>query len=96
MNKQEKRKDGKIASRENEITINDGIKYVTEAAKQEGQVCFLYRVRGEYFASFEYWDDWIFKAYPGGRRILRPTSIKSKGADSKEEAKSIERNDDGR
>jgi hypothetical protein len=55
------------------ITIDKAIKYTTEAAKSEKRECFLYRYQatGEYFASFEYYPDWIFRAYPGGKRILR-------------------------
>jgi hypothetical protein len=44
-----------------------------EEAKHYDKVCYLYLVSGghsEYGISFTYWDNWLFRAYPGGRKSL--------------------------
>jgi hypothetical protein len=47
------------------------IKEVVERSKNEFKVCYMYIVSGKgYGASFRYWKDWLFKAYPGGRTML--------------------------
>lgn len=52
---------------------------VAKMAQDEGRVCYLFangpidNLRLE--ASHQYWHDWVFKAYPGGRKIL---SVKGK------------------
>jgi hypothetical protein len=46
---------------------------VVNMAKEHDRVCYLYQSRGgfcEFGASFLYWSDWLFKAYPGGRKQL--------------------------
>jgi len=44
-----------------------------EMAKKEGRVCYLYHNKignSEYSASSHNWGDWLFRAYPGGRKSL--------------------------
>jgi hypothetical protein len=55
------------------MTIDQAAVEVVKMAEEEGRVCYLYRRSGKfrYGASFAYWGDWIFKAYPGGRKELR-------------------------
>ena len=43
---------------------------VVKMARASGKQCYLYKTKACYIASFQYWDDWLFKAYPGGRKIL--------------------------
>lgn len=47
---------------------------VVQMAKAERRLYYLYK-KGpsgncEYRASWKYWDDWLFKAYPSGRKVL--------------------------
>lgn len=57
------------------ITTDDMLRGMAEVAKMaeaQNKVCYLYNKHpGEYQASFQYWNDWIFKAYPGGRKEMR-------------------------
>lgn len=49
---------------------------VVTMAVQNNRLTYLYENRrGEFTASYKYWDDWLFKAYPGGKKIL---SVKGK------------------
>ena len=36
------------------------------------RICYIYKPNGKglWGLSYEYWDNWIFKAYPGGRKHL--------------------------
>ena len=45
---------------------------VVEMAQHENKVCYLYKnnLTKEYEASYTYWKDWLFKAWPGGRKQL--------------------------
>lgn len=45
---------------------------VVEMAKDQDRVCYLYRnkITREYEISFTYWKDWLFRAWPGGRKEL--------------------------
>ena len=46
---------------------------VVEMAESENRVCYLYHNKTGAFRfsiSFIYWKDWIFKAWPGGRKQL--------------------------
>jgi hypothetical protein len=54
------------------MTILQAIKQATETAKHDGKIFFVYRLKDDsYIVTDHYSDDWIFKAYPGGKRILR-------------------------
>lgn len=39
-------------------------------AKEKHAICYVYKRDGKGFwgLSYEYWDNWLFKAYPGGRK----------------------------
>ena len=50
--------------------MKDAMSKVVSMAAKENRVCYLYFVRGEFFASYLHWHDWLFKAYPGGRKQL--------------------------
>lgn len=53
------------------MTILEMIKEATEIAKARGHLCYLYEYRpGKYCLSFDYWNGWLFKAYPGGRKVF--------------------------
>lgn len=68
----------------------EAIKMFIEMAKKEKQICYLYFYNfpmGVFGACFEYWDDWLFKAYPGGRTEL---SVKGKEILGKEQAEPIQ------
>jgi hypothetical protein len=44
-----------------------------EMAKKENRICSLYLSKfgvHKYIASCSRWDDWLFRAYPGGRKSL--------------------------
>jgi len=43
---------------------------VVKMSQEQGRLCYLYNHHGEYEASFTFWPDWLFKAYPGGRKQL--------------------------
>ena len=46
---------------------------VVKMAKEHDRICYLYLSKhpsDEYGASFLYWKDWLFRAYPGGRKSL--------------------------
>lgn len=56
------------------MTIFEAMAEVVQMARDKGELCYLYR-RGpsgnfKWGASFQYWDNWLFKAYPGGRKVL--------------------------
>jgi hypothetical protein len=56
------------------MTYQEAMAEVTKMAQEKDRVCYLYghgpvnNLRLE--ASFQYWHDWLFKAYPGGRKVL--------------------------
>lgn len=52
------------------MTILRSMNEVAQMARDKGQICYLYKSSAGYFASFQYWGDWLFRAYPGGRKIL--------------------------
>lgn len=41
-------------------------------AAEKGTICYLYKRDGKGFwgLSYQYWRGYLFKAYPGGRKIL--------------------------
>ena len=44
---------------------------ITALAKEKGCKLLLYRAKsGKYFSSTHIWDDWLFKVYPGGRKMF--------------------------
>lgn len=69
---------------EKEMGLKGAMKDTLNMAKSENEICYLYEDpgRGDYWASFEYWDDWLFKAYPGGRTEL---SVSGKSLTESEE-----------
>lgn len=52
------------------MSILKSMAEVVKMARAENKLCYLYKSSAGYLTSFEYWDDWLFKAYPGGRKIL--------------------------
>ena len=50
--------------------MKDAMADVVNMAKDKGKLCYLYYSVGKFKASFICWQDWIFKAYPGGRKEL--------------------------
>lgn len=76
-------------------TFQEAMAETAKQAQEENRVCYLYKNRLGNFRwgiSAQYWDDWLFKAYPGGRKELsvegskeleksnRPTDAASSGA----------------
>jgi hypothetical protein len=50
---------------------------IVKMAEKENKVTYLYQYKnGTFDASFTRWDDWLFKAYPGGRKQLSKTGAK--------------------
>lgn len=41
-----------------------------KTAKETDQLCYLYRVDNQYVIANHYVEDWLFKAWPGGRKVL--------------------------
>lgn len=55
------------------MNFREAINETVKQAQEENRVCYLYKNRIGNFrwgVSAQYWDDWLFKAYPGGRRVL--------------------------
>jgi len=52
------------------VMMKEAMADVVKMARDEGKLCYLYYSAGKFEASFIYWQDWIFKAYPGGRKEL--------------------------
>lgn len=54
------------------MNIQEAMAEVVKMAAEKGRVCYLYppAIGTGFRASFEYWNDWLFKAYPGGRKVL--------------------------
>lgn len=55
------------------MNFREACEECVKQAQDEDRVIYLYKNRiGNYTwgASHQYWDDWLFKAYPGGRREL--------------------------
>lgn len=57
-------------------------------ARAKGQIAYLYKLSGKFpwGTSLNYWNDWLFKAYPGGRKVLS-----AKGTKFMKELESFER-----
>jgi hypothetical protein len=60
----------------NEIKMKNAMIETVVMAQKEFRLCYLYYTHDEYSASFTYWHDWLFKAYPGGRKVLSTLGIK--------------------
>lgn len=41
-----------------------------KSAKDNDKLCYVYLIEGEYRQSFTWFDDWVFRVYPGGRKEL--------------------------
>jgi hypothetical protein len=54
------------------VTFFEAMAETTKTAKKYGRACYLYKT-SHYWCSFQYWDDWLFRAYPGGRKVLSVT-----------------------
>lgn len=52
------------------MTFKEAAAETAITAKESDRLCYLYRNNTGYFVSFQYWKDWLFMAYPGGRKIL--------------------------
>jgi len=54
------------------MTILEAISKAFHTAKKTGRLCYVVsRLDGDgYLTTFEYRNDWLFRAYPGGRREL--------------------------
>jgi hypothetical protein len=53
--------------------FTEAITETANMARDSGRICYTYRILPGKFtfgASFKYYSDWLFKAYPGGRTIL--------------------------
>ena len=62
---------------------------VASMAKKENRICSLYKSKFgvyEFLASFSRWDDWLFRAYPGGRMVLSVAGKKRLEEDAEEVA----------
>lgn len=48
------------------------VEVVVETAKDTGRLCYVVKRQNgdDYVTTFEYRKDWLFRAYPGGRREL--------------------------
>lgn len=55
------------------MTFTEAMAETARMAKAEQKVMYLYQRRKGQFnwgLSATYWDDWLFKAYPGGRMVM--------------------------
>lgn len=52
------------------MTILEAMQKTIDEAKSSGRICYLYERRLGYYLSPKCWNDWIFQAHPGGRKIL--------------------------
>lgn len=52
------------------MNIFEAMQKTVDEAVSSGSMAYLYMRSAGYFVSQEYWNDWLFKAYPGGRKIM--------------------------
>ena len=50
------------------MTFTEALKVTEQQAKDTGQLLYLCENRQGYFISKNYYKDWLFRAYPGGRK----------------------------
>lgn len=50
------------------LTMKEAMADVERMAQKVDRLMYLYCGAAGYFASPRYWNDWLFKAYPGGRK----------------------------
>lgn len=60
------------------MTFSEAIKKTIELAIHSGKLTYLYSVSDKYWISFFYRKDWLFRAYPGGRKELSTLGNKHK------------------
>ncbi len=59
------------------MTFADAMTEAVKMAHQENRKIYLYKISGAGWGmSPIYWKDWLFVAYPGGRKILSPEGTK--------------------
>jgi hypothetical protein len=65
------------------MTFKEHMQQTVKEAEQTNKICYLI-LRYDFFSiSNQYQDDWLFKAYPGGRKVL---SVKGTKMLEREEA----------
>lgn len=55
------------------MNFQEACEMTVKQSKEENRLCYLYKNRIGNFTwgvSHQYWKDWLFKAYPGGRKVL--------------------------
>lgn len=52
------------------MTILEAMQKTITEAKTSGNLCYLYEKDDGYWVSTQYQKDWLFRAYPGGRKEL--------------------------
>lgn len=52
------------------MIILEAIQKAVDEAYWTGSACYVYEARQGYRVSTDYWQGWLFKAYPGGRKVL--------------------------
>lgn len=52
------------------MTIFEAMQKTINEAKSGGRLVYLYYSASGYRISRRYWSDWVFRAYPGGRKEL--------------------------
>jgi hypothetical protein len=52
------------------MTFLEAAASAVRMAKDVYKLCYVFELNGEYLISSEYVDNWLFAAYPGGRKIL--------------------------
>lgn len=55
-------------------TILEAMTKTEQMAKSDGKLYYLYRKSG-WQISAQYWNDWLFRAYPGGRKELSKRGV---------------------
>jgi hypothetical protein len=61
------------------MNFTEAMAETVKQAQEENRLVYLYKNRIGNFKwgiSAQYWDDWLFKAYPGGRKELSVSGTK--------------------
>ena len=54
-----------------ELTMKQAMAMTAQAAKEDNHLYFLFKSKSQgWLCSAHYAEDWLFKAYPGGRKLL--------------------------